>query len=276
MRGPGFPISEQQAPPHLCAEAEAARGVFIIIPGLGIPGRFYCKFALGLAERGYHVLIQELRGQGDSPVRPGRRVDFGYEDLLDDLHGLVQHARSRYDGLAVNLLGHSLGGQLGLMHAVRYPGGVRRLLLVATGSPYYGHYEGKIRLSIRVAPFLFRLLGQLFGYVPGRLVGFGGSEARSVMADWAVLATTDRIAPVKAEFDYEQAFRDLDLPIDQYGFDHDQLAPDRSARGLMARCPEADARYTLLSSERLGFRAGHFNWVHHAETLLPIFLQRFT
>jgi pimeloyl-ACP methyl ester carboxylesterase len=71
-----------------------------------------------------------LRGHGDRPwVGSG---DYLVSDASDDLAAEVDVA-VRDSGLPVVLLGHSLGGYLSLIHALRRPDQVAGLVLVATG-----------------------------------------------------------------------------------------------------------------------------------------------
>lgn len=80
-----------------------------------------------LAAAGVHGLAPDLPGFGASAGRPGPYTMEGYADalarLLDEL-GLDR----------VMLVGGSMGGVVAQHFALRHPGRVRRLLLVATGA----------------------------------------------------------------------------------------------------------------------------------------------
>lgn len=71
---------------------------------------------------GYHVLLADLRGHGDSD-KPGSYAMSAY---LFDLHNLMNELT---DG-PVALFGHSLGGQIAVRFAAMFPDRVRALVLV--------------------------------------------------------------------------------------------------------------------------------------------------
>lgn len=47
------------------AEPRSDIPVIVVFPGLGIPAGYYQLLAKSLNERGFHIAIAELRGQGD-------------------------------------------------------------------------------------------------------------------------------------------------------------------------------------------------------------------
>lgn len=94
--------------------AASPRAVVVIVHGLAEHGGRYRHVAEMLAERGYAVMVPDLRGFGVSGGPRGhlRR----WEHYLDDLAVDIAAARSR--GLPVVLLGHSLGGLVALSYAL--------------------------------------------------------------------------------------------------------------------------------------------------------------
>lgn len=71
---------------------------------------------------GYHVLLADLRGHGDSD-KPG---SYSMSAYLFDLHNLLNELTDR----PVALFGHSLGGQIAVRFAAMFPDRVRALILV--------------------------------------------------------------------------------------------------------------------------------------------------
>lgn len=73
------------------------------------------------------VLVPDLRGHGDSG-RARRGTDYTFEACVDDLLAFL-------DALALpqcDLLGHSMGGMVGLRFALQYPDRLRSLILMST------------------------------------------------------------------------------------------------------------------------------------------------
>ncbi|MBM4508585.1 alpha/beta fold hydrolase [Rhodococcus hoagii] len=117
--------------------------VVVIVPGLGIPGAFYDRFANSIVDHGFCAATCELRGQGDSRPRPSASSAFGYQEWCR----WTCRRCSRWFGSGSTparpfLLGHSMGGQLGVMYAARIRGRLGGLILVASGSPYYRGFPG--------------------------------------------------------------------------------------------------------------------------------------
>jgi pimeloyl-ACP methyl ester carboxylesterase len=74
----------------------------------------------------HHVLALDLRGHGDSAwVDPPA---YSYEDYASDL-ARVAEALDLRDFV---LIGHSMGGMVSLLYATRYPGRVKKLVVVDT------------------------------------------------------------------------------------------------------------------------------------------------
>jgi 3-oxoadipate enol-lactonase len=77
----------------------------------------------------YKVLRYDMRGHGASDAPPGR---YSFDMLAQDLHGLLQAlgiARCHWVGL-------SMGGMIGQVYALKYPGVFQTLVLADTSSRY--------------------------------------------------------------------------------------------------------------------------------------------
>ncbi|MEP4525629.1 MAG: alpha/beta hydrolase, partial [Alloalcanivorax venustensis] len=73
--------------------------VMVLLPALGVAARFYDKLAATLTESGLNVAVMEQRGQGDSALRPGRRHNWGFAEVLDnDLPALLEWAETQRPG----------------------------------------------------------------------------------------------------------------------------------------------------------------------------------
>jgi predicted alpha/beta hydrolase len=172
---------------RIASVAQADAPVVVIAPALGMRASWYEDLARALASRGVYAAITEWPGQGTSPVRPSRRHDWGYAELLDHLAASRVATRAALPRASTFLwLGHSLGGTIALMDAGRSKA-VDRVVLIACGTPYQGAWAGRMRVQLRIASHIFPLAGRVLGYHDGRL-GFGGREARTLMTEWSHLA----------------------------------------------------------------------------------------
>lgn len=88
--------------------AEPARGVVLMVHGLGEHAGRYDHVANSLCHWGFEVCAYDQRGHGESTGLPGTLPTSNA--LLDDLAEVMDDTRQQYPDLPLILLGHSLGG----------------------------------------------------------------------------------------------------------------------------------------------------------------------
>ena len=87
----------------------------VLVHGFGNEAHIWDEFAPSVAEA-YHVVAIDQRGHGESDWDPEGRYDYE-RNLVADLEAVI-------DGLGferVVLVGHSLGGRVGMIYAGRHP-----------------------------------------------------------------------------------------------------------------------------------------------------------
>lgn len=237
------------------------------LPAMGVPARHYLPLAEALAARGIAVVLHEWRGIGSSNHRAGRRDDWGYHELLArDLPAAWDAVHARWAQASCWLGGHSLGGQLGSLYASLHPSEHSGLVLVASGAPYWRCFRwGRlIGMACVLAPWLARL----FGYLPGRRIGFGGNEARGLVADWARTGRTGRYAAAGMAQDFEQELAALSLPMLALRLHDDWLGPEASLDWLLGKMPRTSRRVEVITAQDLGSKvADHFGWMKAPQVL---------
>lgn len=214
-----------------------------MFPGLGIPAGFYEPFAEELVSRGFNVAIGELRGQGDSRPRPSSASTYGYQELVSvDFPAIFEVVRERFPASTPYLLGHSMGGQLGVMYAARIRGRLGGLILVASGSPYYRGFPGLKSPTMMLGTAAMSITASVAGFWPGdRLdVGGFGRQSRVLISDWSRFARSGKITPDGADIDYEERIGRLKLPVLSVTIEGDELAPPSSAKRLVEKLPNAE------------------------------------
>ena len=127
---------------------DGAAPMVLILPAMGVPARYYRHFAAVLHNAGFAVLALDLRGNGASTPKPSRQTRYGYQDLVDDVAAVCAALEPRRAGRPLLLIGHSLGGQVGLLHAANDPAGIVGVVLVAAGVPYWRVYPGRRRYGL--------------------------------------------------------------------------------------------------------------------------------
>jgi predicted alpha/beta hydrolase len=245
----------------LCAQpAGGWRRLLYWIPAMGIPARHYLPLAEALAAHGVAVAVHEWRGIGSSNRRAGRACDWGYRELLqDDLPAGLAALCERWPHATCWLGGHSLGGQLGALYASLHPAEFAGLLLVASGAPYWRQFRHGWLIGVAYA--LAPLLAGLLGYLPGRRIGFGGNEARGVIADWARTGRTGRYAAVGMPQDVERQLASLQLPLLALRLRDDWLAPQASLDWLLGKLGPSERSTDVIAPQELAGPADHFGWM---------------
>jgi predicted alpha/beta hydrolase len=231
------------------------------IPAMGIPARHYLPLARALAERGIAVMLHEWRGIGSSDRRAGRNGNWGYRELLhDDLSAGIEAVRNRWPPARCWLGGHSLGGQLGVLYASLDPAPFAGIVLVASGAPYWRCFRHGwlIGMAFLLAPLVARLVG----YLPGRRIGFGGNEARGVIADWSRSGRRGRYAVSGMPQDFECQLGALRLPVLALRLGDDWLGPPASLAWLLGKLGPGPRLVQVIGRQDTGGRAAdHFGWM---------------
>ncbi|MEG3192299.1 alpha/beta hydrolase family protein [Lysobacter sp. D1-1-M9] len=236
------------------------------LPALGVAARHYLPFAESLAKRGVAVFLHEWRGNGSSDLRPSRTRDWGYRQLLTlDLPtseaAMLDALPEAAPGAARIIGGHSLGGQLACCRLALAPDTARRLWLVASGAPYWRAFPPPTRYWL---PLVYRFLPWLSdrcGALPGRRIGFGGEEARSLIHDWAATALSGRYATPDGDLDLDGSMSQLAPAVRAVVLAEDWLAPASSLRFLLSKMPRARVSTVELDAQALGVSADHFGWM---------------
>lgn len=249
--------------------------VLILLPALGVAARFYDKLAAILAESGLNLAVMEQRGQGDSALRPGRRHNWGFAEVLDnDLPALLDWAEAQRPGAPLYLMGHSLGGHFAAITAGRFADRISGLLLVATGSPWWQAFVGAAgALNDKSVRRLIRLIppaNLLFGYFPGERIGFGGDEARGIMNDWRTLAQHNRYRARGLDEDLDAAVAGYTAPVLAVRLADDALAPEASVKAVTGKFRNAPLTQWVITAEQLGDRADHFRWARQARVVADL------
>ncbi|MEP7044274.1 MAG: alpha/beta fold hydrolase [Dokdonella sp.] len=250
-----------QADLHLLRPVGAAHDFVLWLPALGVAARNYLPFARALAAHGIAVALHEWRGIGSSDRRAGRNADWAYRELLlADIPASLAAARAVMPDARLWLGGHSLGGQIASLFAALHPRAPAGLLLVASGSPYWRTF--RLRWAIGMVVVAAPSLASMLGHFPGRRLGFGGNEARGLIADWARSGRSGRYSVAGMAEDLEARLGALTLPVLSLRLRDDWLGPQASLQWLLGKMPRAVREAAEISAnDQDGVRADHFAWM---------------
>jgi predicted alpha/beta hydrolase len=252
--------------------ADPGAAVIICMPAMGVSARHYGSLAEALARLGWNVITADLRGNGQSRIRAGRGCDFGYQDMvIYDWPAVVAKAASLFPHSSRILFGHSLGGQLSALYMARAPGEISGLILVSAPSVYYRGWPLPLSLGLLFLSQMSRLIAQVLGYFPGRRLGFGGTEARTVVKDWAYAVRTGQYAPKNADCNYEELMHAIIAPVLAISFCDDRFSPKKAVDNFCSKMSAADITRWHLAPGQIGRKAmGHMGLLRPPELLVEI------
>lgn len=140
-----------------CPEGPA-RGVVLILHGLGEHSGRYRHLVGALRRGGYTVYAHDHQGFGRSGG--ARCYVQGFHDYLSDITQVLSLARMRDPGLPYCLYGHSMGGLIGLLYLMEVPGAVDFSVIA---SPSLQSHELSLvnRILKRMLELLHRVRPQL-------------------------------------------------------------------------------------------------------------------
>ena len=101
----------------------------------------------------------------------------------------------------------------------------------------------------------------------GKQRGFGGTEARGLIADWARVGLSNRYRAAGFDADLEADMARVRAPACGVVLASDWLAPSTSMEALLAKLPHAPARVVQLDSVALQAPADHFGWMKQPATV---------
>lgn len=242
------------------------------LPALGVAARHYVPFAEALASRGVAVVLHEMRGNGSSSLRASRTVDWGYRQVLADIANSDVVMRAQAAAATSIIGGHSIGAQFAACHLGLRPGAFQQLWLVASGSPYWRTFPAPKRYAFPFAYQFIAWLAERRGTLPGRRLGFGGDEARSLMREWVRVGLSNRYAAAGLETDLEVALSTVEADVHAVLLDRDWFAPRRSMQALLDKLPRTRPTLTTLGGTALGSRADHFAWMKQPHAVVDALL----
>ncbi|MFF5322725.1 alpha/beta fold hydrolase [Janibacter hoylei] len=220
---------------HAAGADATSAPIVLVLPAMGVPAGYYGPFVNELARHGLAAGVADYTGQAESLPHVGRGRDLGYDDLAHGwLPTVVETVRREHDGPVV-ALGHSLGGHILAAHLSGTKPAVDAAVLIGSGTP---HWRDQAGIKTLAQTQFIALVAGLCGYWPGTRLGFGGTQAVTLMREWAAFSRTGRLAP--GGRDIAPGLADQTLPLLVVDLDNDTLAPPAAVDGLVALFASAD------------------------------------
>jgi predicted alpha/beta hydrolase len=243
--------------------------VLVCMPAMGTKGDIYVPFASALFEAGFQVAVGELRGHGTSSVRARSGARYGFHEMVAyDYPALFEATNRVFPGASRFLVGHSLGGQLGMLYLSRNVGAAAGAILVAAPSCYYRAWPFPLNVGVLVGTHVALAIATCVGYFPGSKLGFAGNEATQVMRDWTRQIRTGSYRPHASKDGFEQLLAELRLPVLAVTIAQDRLAPDSAIAHLCAKLRNAAVDTWTYAPKHTKRSPPHFAWVRDSGPLV--------
>jgi predicted alpha/beta hydrolase len=167
-------------------DSQATRPVVIINPATSVRCRYYFRFADYLFEHGLDVIAYDYRGIGESRPASMRGFDACWIDWgRIDFEAVLRYAERSFCGQPIHVVAHSVGGfVLGLAESNHL---IRRIFTVGAQYAYWGDYAAGAKLRM-IAKWhvVMPLITILFGYFPGKRLGWLEDTPKGVVRDWVL------------------------------------------------------------------------------------------
>lgn len=243
--------------------------VVLVLPAMAMKAKFYLPLVSALHGAGLSVATTDLRGQGEATPALTRTARFGYRELVEvDLPAVVRAVTARFPGSPLYLFGHSLGGQLALLHTARDPESVAGVCLIGTGSVWFRSFGSRWFEALWKIQTI-GLQAWVAGHWPGGML-IGGPMAGRVMTDWARHSRTGRYQPAGTRVPYDRLLRRLERPLLVMSLDEDTLGPRSTVDHLCTRVPAAEVTRLHLDAASGVRHRDHFAWVKDSDVIGPM------
>ncbi|PSS58124.1 alpha/beta fold hydrolase [Pseudomonas sp. BBP2017] len=174
---------------------DSTRAVVIINAATSVRCSYYARFAQYLFSHGFDVMTYDYRGIGESRPVSMRHFKASWTDWgALDFEAMLQRAAREFPGQPVDVVGHSFGGcAAGLAPSSAQ---LRRLVTVGAQFAYWRDYASDSRWRLFGKwHVLMPLLTRLFGYFPGKRLGWLEDTPAGVVKDWSTLTAAYELRP---------------------------------------------------------------------------------
>lgn len=250
-------------------ENSRSNPVILLTPAMGVQAKYYLPFCEKLTDSGFVCVTADLRGLGLSSERPSSKNDWGYWEMIEDLKVITDAIKSKFPNRKIYHLGHSLGGQISLLAAAKYPNSSDGFIFVAANSIYYKSWSGIQKWNVFLGYCFFPLISKLVGYFPGDKIGFGGKAAKTQLIDWGRAGRRGRFEITGDDFDYEAGMKKLIKPVLAVYIENDWMSPKKAMAHLYGKLDgKSEVTNFTLTEASTGRKLNHFKWVKNSERIV--------
>jgi len=227
-----------------------------------VPRRFYQRFATYLQHHGWHAVIYDYRGIGESKPPSLRGFTARMRDwALLDMTAMVDWIKSEIAPERLFVVGHSFGGQtVGMLENADC---IDAVVGVSAQSGHWGVQGGSEPVKVRIiVTVLIPLLARLFGYFPWSRFARGEDLPKGVALEWAAWCRNRNYLLDDDTLPLDR-YRSFIAPMLAYSVEDDDWGTARAVDDMMraymnvTRCHLRPSDYGLPRLQHMGyFREG--------------------
>jgi predicted alpha/beta hydrolase len=229
------------------------------------------------------VITYDYRGIGESRPDSLRGFEAGWIDWGNlDFEAILRYAQRAYPGQPIQVAAHSVGGLLiGLAESNHL---IQRVFTVGAQYAYWRDYAATVRLHM-VAKWnvVMPALTLLFGYFPGKKLGWLEDTPRGVVRDWVFSSRRfedtwrgGSAGRYPKKQDLVRGFANLTAPTLAIRVTDDEFGTAAAVKRLLSYFTNAPRTLIEISPESIAESAiGHFGFFNgrYEERLWPIPLE---
>lgn len=271
--GPSETFNEPAADGYLiggCAwrhpQADPARPVVIINAATSVRCRYYFRFADYLFANGFDVMTYDYRGIGESRTGSLKGFKASWSDWAAlDFEAMLQRAQREFPEQPIDVVGHSFGGcAVGLAASA---GMIRRVATMGAQFAYWRDYEPRLRWRMLGKwHVLMPLLTCLYGYFPGKRLGWMEDTPAGVVSDWCTPHTRYEGRPSGRRLAGErngQPFAQVTAAILAISLSDDPFGTVPAIERLLAYFSNSPRTHLRIAPQEIGeTEVGHFAFFH--------------
>ncbi len=254
-----------------CADAYVLRGtVFmpragrdrgatvIVCPAMLVRERYYRRFALDLANRGFRAITFDQRGIGRSISSPAPAPHPRLRHWAErDLPAVLDYAEQTTPGHRLYAVGHSMGGQIPpLTEAIHRLDGI---VTVGATEAWWGHWPFPYNLAILASYVALPILGRVLPVIPADRFGLGPDADGAVVRDWTRWGR--HRGYLRGPFGHDLHDQDYAGRVLAYSFTDDLFGAWNAVEAIHAGYVRADLEHRHVDPPDFGARGiGHFGY----------------
>lgn len=238
----------------------------IINAATSVRCRYYFRFADYLFANGFDVMTYDYRGIGESRPASLKGLKASWSDWgALDFEAMLQRARREFPGQPIDVVGHSFGGcALGLAASA---GVIRRAATMGAQFAYWRDYVPAQRWRMLGKwHVLMPLLTRLYGYFPGKRLGWMEDTPAGVVRDWATPHPRYEGRPSGRRLAAErsgQPFAQVSAPILAISVSDDPFGTVAAIERLLGYFDNSTRTHWRIRPEDIGeLEIGHFAFFH--------------